>query len=178
MKKFKLKKRTVGENVIHPFSLETRAQSGAVFRLMIDGIIGLAILLIIISALSYFQALRVQAANDKFYSLVESATNSPNGKVFVEKNLLFTPGGFNTISIRNKTNIFEGCFEFQSRLVSAKIIGGEGEASTVTFANVVETNVYAQCNPEGSGCPIDDQECCDMKCIISFGKKLDVPESP
>ena len=102
MKKFKLKKRNTVENVIHPFSLETRAQSGAVFRLMIDGIVGLAILLIIISALSYFQALRVQAANEKFFSLVESATNSPNGKVFVEKNLLFTQGGFNAISLETK----------------------------------------------------------------------------
>ena len=174
MKKFKTEKKPLLEKSIYLFSLENRAQSGAVFRLMIDGIIGLAILLIIVSALSYFQVLRTQAANEKFYSLVESATNSPNGKVFSEKNLLLTPGGFSSISIRNKTNIYEGCFDFQSNLGSAKIAGDvdDGDVEVITFNNVVETNVYVQCAIENESCDPEDQECCKIMCIISFGKKL------
>jgi len=169
MKKFKSEKKSTLQKIPYLFSLENRAQSGAVFRLMIDGIIGLAILLIIISALSYFQVLRGQADNEKFYSLVKSATESPNGKVFSEKNLLLPPGGFSSISIRNKTNIYEGCFDFQSNLVSAKITGDDVEV--ITFTTGVETNVYAQCDL-GEDCTDEAQECCKVTCVISFGKRI------
>ena len=178
MKKFRTKKKSVFGKATHVFSLENRAQSGAVFRLMIDSIIGLAILLVIISILAYFNALRIQAAQGKFFSLVTSATNSPNGKVFSENNLLFTPSGLSTITIRNKTNIYEGCFHFESNLTNVKISDlGSGEASKIDFTSNVETNVYAKCVLNGDQCDPEDEECCEVDCTISFGKKLLSDES-
>ena len=174
MKKFRVRKYSWFKKVLTPFSTETRAQSGAVFRLMIDGIIGMAILLIILSAMSYFNALRISASNEKFYSLVSSATNSPTGKVFEEKGLIFNPGGFSGVSIRNKTNIYEGCFEFQSNLVSTKI---NTDKTQIEFTNPIEANIYVQCSSLGQSCAYDAEKCCEMKCIISFGKKIIVEES-
>jgi len=174
MKKFTARKKSIFEKSTYFFSLENRAQSGAVFRLMIDSIIGLAILLIIISALSYFQALRIQASTEKFFSLVNSATNSPNGKVFSENNLLFTPSGLSTITIRNKTNIHESCFHFESNLGNVKI---NDDGSKLDFTANVETNVYAKCSLNGTQCGVDDEVCCEFECDISFGKKLLSDES-
>ena len=174
MKKFVARKKSVFGKLTYCFSLENRAQSGAVFRLMVDGIIGLAILLIIISALSYFQALRIQAAQEKFFSLVSSATNSPTGKVFSENNLLFTPSGISTITIRNKTNIYEGCFKLQSNLGNVKI---NEDQSKLDFTSNVEADVYAKCALNADPCDIDDEECCEIECAISFGKKLYNDES-
>ncbi len=173
MKKFRPKKISLLKKLTTPFSTENRAQSGAVFRLMVDGIISLAILLIVLSALSYFQALKISASNEKFYSLVVSATNAPNGKVFVEKSLVFNPGGFSSISIRNKTNIFEECFEFQSNLVSAKVSDTKMQ---ITFTSPIEADVYAQCKSNRTDCG-GDPECCEIKCFISFGKKLVADEN-
>jgi len=178
MKKFITRKKSTFGKVTHVFSQENRAQSGAVFRLMIDSVIGLAILLVIISVLAYFNALRIQAAQEKFFSLVTSATNSPNGKVFSESNLLFTPSGISTITIRNKTNIYEGCFHFESNLTNVKISdGGSGDASKIDFTSNVETNVYARCTLKEEQCDIDSEDCCEVDCLISFGKKILSDES-
>ena len=169
MKKFENEKKGKLKKVKYFFSEENKAQSGAVFRLMVDGIVGLAILLVIISALSYFQALRIQASHEKFFSLVKSATDSPTGKVLVEKNLLFVPSGFSTITLRDKINIYEGCFKFKSNLTSANI---NEDGSKIDFVNNIETNLYAQCTLNGNKCYSGQEECCEFMCIISFGKKL------
>ena len=169
MKKFENKKVSKLKKLTRAFSVEQKAQSGAVFRLMVDGIVGFAILLIVISTMAYFQGLRIQASNEKFFSLVKSATDTPTGKVIVEKNLLFTPSGFSTISIRDKTNVFEGCFRFQSNQ-GAAVISDDGDK--IDFTTTVETDVYARCTLTGDGCNFNDEDCCEFDCVISFGKKL------
>jgi len=90
--------------------------------------------------------------------------------VLVEKNLLFVPSGFSTISIRNKVNIYEGCFTFKSNQGSAVISKDGGK---IDFVTTVETDVYARCTLiEGVECYSGQEECCEFMCIISFGKKL------
>lgn len=176
MKKYKKEKGSLFRSVKYFFSEEKKAQSGAVFRLMVDSIVGLAILLIILSAMAYFQGMKITASNEKFYSLVESATNSPNGKVFVEKNLTFNPGGFSAISIRNQTNIFEECFIFKTNLGNAKIAE---DGMKIDLTAPIETDVYVQCSsshPDAEGDCEGDLQCCEFICDISFGKKIEVPE--
>ena len=175
MKKFIISKKSLFKQVTRPFG-EDKAQSEAVFRLMIDGIVGMAILLIIISSLSYFQELRVQASNAKFFSLVESSINSPNGNVFVEKKLSFVKGGsFSAVKLQREYNIPLKCFDFETNLSYAKIIGqdsGTGAGKGIEFTQSVETNVYAKCELSNNSCDVDATDCCELNCVFSFGKKL------
>jgi hypothetical protein len=158
MKKFVKKKKVLGE----------RAQSGMVFRLMVDGIIGLVILGIIVASISYFEGIRVETAKSEFYSLVKSATDSPGSIIKSEKMLLFVEGaGFSNQEVMNLTGYYEDCFKFSSNRSGAKV-GADGKR--IDIERNIETTIFVLCSPE------DDFEYgkdnCPIKCEISFGKKL------
>ncbi|MFA5763593.1 MAG: hypothetical protein WC915_02170 [archaeon] len=154
------------------FIKEEKAQSGAVFRLMIDGIIGLAIFMVILSSLSYFQNLRLGTSQQELFAIIESAKNSPNGVVFPSKdNLLFAKGdGISTNNLQDIIGLNKECFTFESGLGFAKVIGG---GVGIEFTGGIETKIYAKCSPSGEFCDYGEEECCQINCIISFGKKLD-----
>ena len=153
------------------FIKEEKAQSGTVFRLMIDGIIGLAIFMVILSSLSYFQNLRMGTSQQELFSIIESAKNSPNGLVFPSKeNLLFSKGdGISTTNLREIIGLNKECFIFESGLGFAKVID---DGVGIEFTGNVETKVYAKCYPVGAFCDYGEEGCCEINCLISFGKKL------
>jgi hypothetical protein len=160
MKKFIKKKNFLGE----------KAQSGMVFRLMIDGIIGLVILGIIISAIGYFEGIRIETSKSNFYSLVKNASESPGVVLESENMLLFVEGtGFSNQEMMNLTGYYEDCFEFSSNRSATKV-GGEGKR--IDIERRIETPVYVYCwNEDGFEYGTNN---CPIECEISFGKKLAV----
>jgi hypothetical protein len=154
------------------FIKEESAQSGVVFRLMIDGIIGLAIFTIILSSLAHFQNLRMATSQQELIAIIESAKNSPNGLVFPSKEeLLFAKGsGFSANDLRDIIGLNKECFIFDSSLGNAIVFDDE---SGISFTSNVETKVYAKCYPIGAFCKYGEEGCCEINCLISFGKKLD-----
>lgn len=166
MKKFKIKKST-------KFLLEQKAQSGPVFRLMIDSIIGLAILAMILSTLSYFNYLKVQSSFEEFNNKVISAINSPNGRV-IESNgtLFFLEGtGFTSVGLEELTAYPAECFSFESNL-SVIEISPINQGSAKMLGNI-ETRVYFRCNSTGQIFDYETGIGCDIECVISFGRKLE-----
>jgi hypothetical protein len=158
------------------FMIDDRAQAGAVFRLMVDAIIGLAILAIVVYMLTYFNGLRREISKQQLYEVAGYAVNSPNGKVFMsDKDLLFSEGdGFSSISMSNATSKPADCFTFESNLSAADV----GSGSYVSFRNSVEAKVYAKCWLTGDSCASGAEDCCIQQCLISIGKKLDEGEGP
>ncbi|MDD4251113.1 MAG: hypothetical protein PHX27_02885 [Candidatus ainarchaeum sp.] len=145
--------------------LDVKGQSGAVFRLMVDAIIGLVILLIILSVLTYFESVRIDVSKAEFISIVQSAVETPNGSVVASKTLVFVSGlGFSASQLQSLTNYPADCFKFQSNLGSVNIIA---DGKMVEFKQNVETKVYAKCEPD-----LDNPENI-ITCDISFGTKLD-----
>jgi len=159
----KLKKRLSG------VMREESAQAEAVFRLMIDSVIGLAILLVILSALSYFQGQVVVQSKADFISLVKNAVNSPTGIIMKSGELSF-PDKFSvsTINLENWTNLSRYCFELKSR----GSIFTNGDQTRTEFSQALKTVVYVSCesmftcNPRIV--PTRESECCEH-CIVSFG---------
>jgi hypothetical protein len=154
-------------------SFSERGQSGAVFRLLIDSIVGLAILVMILGALFYFETLNASASRQEFFSKVTAAVNSPNG-IVVESTgrLVFHKGGFSNGDMESLTGYPKDCFEFQSNLAFAKAPTGE----IIEFTGNIKSKVYVQCVTTGNDCSVEEEQdagCCEIECLISFGKNIE-----
>lgn len=169
MKKFKQKKNFFSKK---KFLIEDGAQSGAVFRLMIDAIIGLVILIMIFSTISYFNYLRLQTSIDEFNLKIISAINSPDGRVIESNNaLLFFRGTtFSNVEIQEMTAYPSECFKFESNL-SFVNIGHSGDYAEIL--ENTETRVYFRCESTHESYDFETQSGCDIECIISFGRRLE-----
>ncbi len=146
------------------FVLDDRAQSGTVFRLMVDAIIGLVILMIILSVLGYFESLRVDVSRAEFISTIKSATEAPDGRVVSSGILIFVKGtGFSASQLQSITNYPAESFEFQSNVGFAEVLGN---GKIVQMKQNIETRVYARCVP-------DSDPNLRIRCVISFGRRLE-----
>lgn len=155
-------KKILGERNLRNFFLENKAQAGAVFRLLIDAIIGLVILLAILSALSYFEQQQLSLSTKEFESFLVSIVNSPDGKIIESPALTFNKGTmYNTTSFEALTQHPRDCFFIQSGLGSIKVT----DKRIVEFSQRIQVTVYGQCEPSFS-----DE--CPYFCIVSFGKKI------
>ena len=170
-RKFPTQEKAHAEGFFSPRALleEQRAQAEAVFRLMIDSVIGLAILLVILSALQYFQGQVVVQSKADFISLVRNAVNTPTGIVLKSGELTF-PNKFSvdTIDLQTWTNLSANCFRFDSR---GSITLSE-DKQKVEFTQSLKTIIYAQCFTQ-LGCdpytvPDSWNSCCNQ-CTVSFG---------
>ncbi|MFA6268951.1 MAG: hypothetical protein WCW13_02465 [archaeon] len=148
---------------------ETKAQSEAVFRIMVDSVVGLVILVIIISSISYFNDQTIAQSWADFRTLVESAVNSPDGSIIASKTLSFAQGNaIATDDLQDWMNYPAKCFSFQTNYSSIEII----DSKQVTFKHALQTRVYAKCT-SGDSCNIrDPQESCCINCVISFGSEI------
>jgi hypothetical protein len=145
-----------------PIFLENKAQAGAVFRLMIDAIIGLVILASILSTMAYFEQQQVSLALREFETLLTSAVNSPDGTIIESENLIFMKGTtYTTRSFEAMTQHPRECFFIQGGIGSLKVMG-DGES--IEFLQRTQIKIYAKCEVQGGNCP--------YYCTISFGRKI------
>ncbi len=154
--------------------MENKAQAEAVFRLMIDSIIGLAILLIIIAVINYFQGQSIIQSQSDFYRLVEDSSNSLDGKIISSKDLTFSKGfGLDSFDAEKVTGISQYCYSFESRYGAVKI---SEDGKRAEFTQLLTTKVYARCSPANTSCnpreKVESEGDCCVKCLISFGKEI------
>ncbi|MDD3159832.1 MAG: hypothetical protein PHQ98_02600 [Candidatus ainarchaeum sp.] len=158
--------------------VDEKGQAGAVFRLMVDGIVGLAILLIIISLLGYFNSLIYTQALTKTSDIVKKAYNSPTGVIVTEQNNEKLPflkdSMFTSSSFAYNIGEEKECFTFFTNSSAIDLFSGQ---NGISFKQNLNVNVYAKCLPldiasrEGSYSNCDSK--CKVCCLISFGKKLE-----
>ena len=152
--------------------IDNRGQAGSVFRLMIDAIIGLVILILILSTLSYFQSLQVSVSSAQFISIVESAIESPNGKIITSDGvLMFTKDTSFTASMLNGlTGLPRECFSFEGPKSFADIPNG---GSAILFKQNIQTNVYGKCTVDPDVELEYQSDDCIINCTFYFGIKPD-----
>ena len=147
-------------------------QGEAVFRLVIDSVIGLAILLIIVAAVGYFNDRAIEQSKYDLAQLIENASNSPDGQVLSSKgDLLFAKGfAVDTADVELWTGVSAKCFSFSTGMSSIKILSDGAKAE---FTQGLAIKSFAQCKPSGAVCnPRDPSAECCFTCLIFFGKTM------
>ena len=150
--------------------IDNRAQAGSVFRLMVDAIIGLVILILILSTLSYFQSLQVSVSRAQFISIVEASIQTPNGKVITSDGTLsfVKDEAFTSSMLNGITGYPSKCFTFKGSKSFADIPEKE---HAITFRQNIKTNVYGQCVVDPDVDLEYQSEECSITCIFYFGVK-------
>jgi len=148
---------------------EERAQAETVFRLMIDSIVGLVILVIILSSIAYFNEQVIIHSKTELMLLVQSAASSPDGEILASEDLSFAQGfAVDSSDAQVWTGYISDCFRFDSRYSSVEISSDFRKAE---FLQNLQTKVYAQCVSQSCNPANQKNECC-IDCLISFGKQI------
>lgn len=152
------------------FGMNESGQAESVFRLMIDSVIGLAILLIIISSIGLFQDYAVKQSKADLTTLIKNATNTPDGQILASRELNFQKGfGVDSFDAQDWTGVAEKCFSFESQLASISV---SSDGKRAEFSNNMNIKVYAKCSPAESCDPLNPGAQCCFRCVVSLGTKI------
>ncbi len=141
--------------------MNSRGQEFAGFRLLIDAVMVLFILVIIIGILTWVDSQRFTISEKRFYESFSKAVNSPNGQVVVEKNMSFSAGSYYLNGAFAIPGIPKECITFQALNLRSIDLGEDGKY--VGIEENVVLDVFYRCQR------LFDEDC-DIKCEISIGK--------
>lgn len=140
------------------------SQSGQAFEpfnLLIGAVFALTVLVIIVSAVNYFENEKLRISEQRFYDGLATAVKSPNGETLVIEGIQFPrDGAFSAKSLGQSMGLGDGCIE----LADSGAAGFELDGSTIRVKEAVKADVFAKCFTGGS---------CEIDCRISFGKDFE-----
>lgn len=157
-------------------SIGERGQAFEAYRVLIAMIIALAVLLIILSAVAYFDELRKKVSTDTVYSSFKSAVDSPNGRVVEARNLYFTQDTrFNRRQFAVQVGLDDECLMLDAEKTAGyELVDSDPEHPYVQSLSNLVGVVYFQCQTDNFvNAPADAT--CYAFCLLSFGKPIETP---
>lgn len=153
--------------------MNQKGQAFEAYRMLIAMVLALAVLLIILSAISYFDALRQKVSLDTLYSSWKSAVDSPNGKIIRASNLSFTQETrFSRVQFAKQVGLEPECLQFDASSDTGFQLNDEGgENQYVRVTQNLIGSVYFQCRADNYINPPGPSSCLAY-CTISFGKLI------
>ncbi len=156
-----------------PFVSGERGQSFEAFRVLIAMVIALAVLVIILGVIGYFDLVRQKVSYDTLYSSWKSAVDSPNNEVVPVKGLFFTKGTrFSKTQFSRQVSLDNECMAFEADTS----IGYSFEGEAIEVTSSILGSIYMQCNIDNTVGAVGNSSCF-VYCLISFGKAIPTPNS-
>ena len=92
-----------------------RGQAFEAYRVLIAAVIAIAVLVIIVSTISYFDRLKEEVSTDTLNASWKSAVDAPNGKVIRAQDLSFNQGTtFSRRAFAKQVNLVDTCLVFDA----------------------------------------------------------------
>ena len=150
--------------------MNARGQSFEAFRVLIAMVIALAILVIILGVINYFDALRQTVSYDTLNSSWKSAYDSPNGKVTRVSGLFFSKDTrFSRTQFAKQVSLDNECITFDADTT----LGYAFDQDAVVVTNSTIGAIYMQCATDNIVGAAGSN--CNAYCLISFGKPIATP---
>jgi len=146
-------------------------QEGASFRLIIEAVLALFILVIILGVVSQVDEWRWQVSVRRLYEGFDKSLNSPDGSIIVEKDLVLKAGSsYSSRAFEGRSaGIDSDCIEIDaSSSMAYEVLNNR----VVNIKTVIQTSVYYKCRP---GHLVGESECGTF-CTVSFGKEIEPEE--
>ena len=159
-----------------PTKLNQKGQAFEAYRLLIAMVIALAVLVIILSAVAYFDDLRRKVSQDTLYSSFKSAVDSPNSKVVKATSLAFVSGStYSRTQFARQTSLEDECIQLDGDKSSGFDLDDSDPLHPfIRVASSIQGSMYFQCDTSNFIIP-PGPDSCFVYCIISFGKALTSP---
>lgn len=152
--------------------MNNKGQAFEAYRVLIAMIIALAVLLIILSTVAYFDELRKKVSTDTVYSSWKSAVDSPNGKIVEARNLYFTKDTrFNRRQFAIQVGLDEECLLLDAESSTGYQLVDSGPSPYVQVLNNLVGVVYFMCQTDNYISAPSDASCYAY-CTLSFGKSI------
>jgi len=142
------------------------------FRLLIAVVIAFVTLMIIFSAIHYFEDLRLQVSEERLKKGLDAAwgaittPDNPKKGIKLEENLTLGAGTYGVIYYAERFGMDTDCIEMQAPIRSNFRVNETGKA--VTIDKVTVSDVYFLCIRDPNNLA------CETKCIISFGSPPEI----
>ncbi len=141
---------------------DEKGQAFEPFKMLIGAIMALAVLLIIIGAIQYFENLRLDVSKQRFLEGLQNAVRMPNGELLVVDELQFQKGQAYTAAGLAKNAGLEGeCITFTDNGENSI----EVDEKSVEFTQGQQVDAYIKCEPNTTGT-------CEIGCEISFNTPI------
>lgn len=152
--------------------MNEKGQEGASFRLLIDAVLVIFILVIILGVISQIDNWRWQVSERRLFEGFYKSIDSPDGSVIVEKDIVLKHGAtYSTRAFSSSiADLDHECIELDSSDSAAFYLSSD--SAVLEVKNLVETNVYYKCV---RGKEIGEDQC-ELYCTVSFGKDLANPD--
>jgi hypothetical protein len=153
-----------------------KGQAFEAYRVLIAMVLALAVLLIIVSTITYFDKLREKVSLETLYSSWKSAVDSPNGKVILARDLFFPSGTrFSRTQFSKQVSLDESCLQLDGEKAAGFTLNdADPEHPYVSVSQSVMGNVYMQCQTDNFIIPPGSPDCFAY-CLLSFGKLVAGP---
>lgn len=154
-------------------ALNQKGQAFEAYRLLIAMVIALAVLVIILSAVAYFDDLRKRVSRDTLYSAFQSAVDSPNGKVVQASDLAFTKDTtYSRVQFAKQMGLDPACIQLDAdKDAGFELNDDNPDTPFVRVLSSVQGSVYMQCHTQNVIIP-PGPDSCFVYCILSFGKLI------
>lgn len=155
-------------------AMNQRGQAFEAYRLLIAMVIALAVLVIILSAVAYFDDLRRKVSQDTLYASFKSAVDSPNGKVVQASGLAFTKDtSYSRTQFARQSNLDEACIQLDAENDFGFLLNeNTPDKPFVRVTSTIQGSVFFQCQTSNFIIPPGPDNCF-VYCLISFGKTID-----
>ena len=149
--------------------MNQRGQEGASFRLIIEAVMVLFILVIILGVVTQVDAWRWKISEQRLFEGFKNALNSPDGTVISVKELVLNKGSsYSTSAFSGSvTGLSRDCIEIQASNSSAFTVTSK---SVVEVNTLIQTNVFFKCLPGDSD--LVGRPECHSYCYASFGAEF------
>ena len=145
--------------------LNQKGQAFDAYRILLGAILGLLILVIIVSSINYFEGLRLQVSQQRFYDGLSNAVSQPNGEIFLIEDLIFKGGdSFSTRLLERRIGLEEGCLSFSSDCSD----GFECDSDIVDVKNYILASVKTVCETNRNSSVIYCGSSCEICCEVTF----------
>lgn len=144
-----------------------KGQAFEPFKMLIGAVMAMFVLVIIISAVTYFRNLDTDISQKRFFDGLKNAVNQPNGDVLVIPDLQFEKGTqYTARSIGGLIGLPSACLEF----IDNDLRNFEVRDNLIKLNQAVVTDVYVQCNSQDQ---CDESTICEVCCDISFETEIE-----
>ena len=143
-------------------------QEGAGFRLLIEAVLVVFILVIILGVISQIDTWRWKVSEQRLFEGFSKALNSPDGSVIVERDIVLKDGSsYSSRAFASSVaGISNECIEIDASESSAFNVSN---SRVIEITTLLQTPVYYKCLPG----TIVGEGNCETYCIVSFGKELE-----
>lgn len=145
---------------------DQKGQAFEPFNLLLGAVFALTVLVIIISAINYFDGLKVDVSTQKLFQGLVSASKQPNKDTFTITQVQFKKDnelGKRAMSLQ--MGLKEECLQ----VIDSRAPGFEFDEAFVRPKYDITTNVYARCSTNKDPFVSD----CEISCQVSVGRDFD-----